>query len=550
MKLLFAAMSFFKPNSRGRTSSAVLALLALVVTASTANAQAPSLELHELDFYVHIDTLGSDPIGDYQAAVDNALIDAQFILQGKQGPVDSPCCTELTSGASVKTFGSPGDGRNIIDFGADLAAMEVVAEGGEAVFIVDALSLCGGQPATDAIGCAETPGSIQVVTLGALGRDLLGATIAHERGHNASLVHVTPNDCDMMQAVAGGSCLSVSDCTAYRNASTLSMGSCPCFANSSSKLPDGDVCTDGGLTGVCSGGLCGEVGTEASVSLVGSAFSNAFSFENRITGSGLSGDWQIEGTFGSSAKPTGLAYAADRDVLYGVQEAGANGELIEIDRTTGNVTSTRTLLGRPGLIALAYDPGGPGPADDRLLAVDRRPAVVEPPSQIEELIEIDPDDDSVSGVSALCPLVNNSYQTTNGFFSGLAYDTATNQLLGNGEAGLFSIQPDCSFVANEIEHPGTFDDTIVNLAHSPGALAYSEATGLTFMIGNQMGPRTLFMVVDGAATPAPFVETPLGLDNFTPGALAAIPIPEARPQALGAVALLVLAGLRRRASAS
>ena len=118
-------------------------------------------------------------------------MDARLILQGTQGPADAPCCTELVPATALTLFGSPGDGLDMIDFDADLPALRAIAGGAPAVFLVTALTTCGGVMAPTAVGCAETPscasppGTVSVVTLGALSLDLLGAAITHERGHNS-----------------------------------------------------------------------------------------------------------------------------------------------------------------------------------------------------------------------------------------------------------------------------------------------------------------------------------------------------------------------------
>jgi hypothetical protein len=524
--------------SRRHLAAAIVALSSLLF-ATQAAAQAPSIELHEIDFYVHVDTLGATPIGDYQTAIDDALVDARLILQGEQGPADSPCCTELTRPSSLVTFGTTGDGLDVIDFGNDLATLRGVAGTGvDAVFIVDAISHCGGVPSPGAIGCAETPGDIEVITLGALDRDLLGATVAHERGHNANLLHSMGSDCDMMDAIAGGSCLSSAECTAIQGISTSTSGTCPCLASATSKQADGTACVDGPLSGICSGGVCGDSSEDAGASLVGAVdLGNGVIYDDLISGSGLTGDYQLETTFGSGAVPNGLAYSADRGVLYGVQVSGLDGELLEIDPATGAINDTTTITGRPGLISLAYDPGGPGASDDRLLAVDRQP-VMPGPSQDEDLIEIDPDDGSVT---FLCNLAANSQQTTNGFFSGLAYDASAGVLLGNGEGGLFEIDG-VTCAQTPIPHPGT--SMAVNLARSPGALGYSASTGLTFMAGSQ-GGTTLYTTIDAGASPDPRVSTTYGIDDMTLGGLAALPIPEPSTGMLGLAALLGLAGVRR-----
>jgi hypothetical protein len=520
-----------------------IALLTTTIVATAATAQSPSLTIHQLDFYVHVDTLASSTLdlAGFQAAIDDAMVDARLILQGEHGPVDAPCCTELRRPNAVATFGVSGDMLDVIDFTNDLAALQAAAGGREAVFIVDALSFCGGVPAAGAIGCAETPGQIQVVTTGALERALLGTTVAHERGHNAGLDHITPNTCDMMQAIAGGSCLPVADCADYRGIGAATADTCACHADAVSKLADGSLCTDGGLSGVCSGGVCGESGGEASTRLVAAADpAGGALFDSLVSGSGLTGDWQVETTIGSNDFPTGLAYAPERSTLYGVRTASASdGELLEIDPTSGAVMRRTTLPGLPGLISLAWDPGAAGPADDRLLAVDRQPQVGD--SQIEELIAIDPDDGAVSPV---CELVNNSQETSQGFFSGLAYDAANGTLLGNGQAGLFEISegsPNCGLAG--IDHPGT--SSAVNLARGPGALGYSDETGLVFLLGSQSGGQTLYTLVDAGAAPAPFVSTTYGVDTMTLGGLAAMPVPEPGAGPLGVATLATLVTLRR-----
>lgn len=535
--------------SRRRTAHATLrcAAIALAITlcAQGAGAQAPNIALHDLDFYIHVDTLGGDPLSSFETRVDEALADARFILQGRQGPVDAPCCTEIIRTGSVQTFGTTGDGYDSIHFTNDEAFLETVAAGRDAVFVVDLLVACGGNLDGTAIGCAETPGSIQVVTTGALDRDLFGATVAHERGHNAGLDHATPNACDLMLAQAGGSCLPVADCTTFQSAATsTAAATCPCLANASTPLADGAMCTEGATAGICSGGVCGDPAGEAGVAWIASALdTQSFAFEDRLRGSGLTGDWQEQSGFGGGARPTGLAYAESRSTLYAVQEDGADGELLELDPDTGAVLSAIPIPGRPGLISLAWDPGGAGSADDRLLAVDRLPPLVEGMvvvQQIEELIEIDPDDGSTSLV---CQLVSNSHKTPNGtgFFPGLAYDSANDRLFGNGEGGLFEIGPPPGCALNAI----TPEDPLASLVHAPGALAYSESTGLTFLLGNQTGPRTLFTVVDGGPGPGAAIETPLGIEERTLGGLAVVPAPEPATGVSAMVAVAAAASLRR-----
>jgi hypothetical protein len=85
----------------------------------------------------------------------------------------------------------------------------------------------------------------------------------------------------------------------------------------------------------------------------------------------------------------------------------------------------------------------------------------------------------------------------------------------------------------------------VNLARFPGALGYSAASELVFMVGNQSGPQTLFTLIDAGASPDPVVMTTFGVDIMTMGGLAVMPIPEPEARVLGLSALLALAGLLR-----
>ena len=514
-------------------------------------AQTPSRELHELRFLLHAAALEGKPLSFYQAALDDALEDARLILQGSQGPSDATCCTELVPAAALSLYGDPADGGELVDFDADLPDLRVLAGAAPTVFLVSGLTTCGGAPAPLAIGCAETPscaappGTVAVVTLEALALDLLGAAIAHERGHNSCLGHTTGDLCNLMNATLGGSCLSGAECGAFRAAATAQAGTCSCQVEASSPVLDGLTCEEASLSGVCSGGVCGAPTSEASARLVlsldpASSFDPAFvpSFDQFSAASGLTGGWEAPSPFPAGVAPSGLAYAPGRDVLFGVQDGGADGTLLELDPQSGAVKRQTALLGLPGLISLAFDPGGAGGSDDRLLAVERRAPTNVPIQQREVLVAIDPDD---GAHEALCTLVFNSQDTRFGFFSGLAYDAAAGRLVGAGGGGVFAIDPvDCS--TTEILAPaGTNNGDIIRI---PAALAYSAAADRVFLLGNQSGPRTLFTVLDHAVVPSA-VTTALGLTALTPGSLAAVPVPEPHGVILGLAALCAVTTVRR-----
>ena len=522
------------------------ALLSLALLAPVAGAQAPALELHALRFLLHEGALEGETLAFYQAALDDALEDARLILQGSQGPSDATCCTELVPTAALSLYGDPEDGGDLVDFDADLPALRAIAGDTPTIFLVSGLTTCGGAPAPLAIGCAETPacaapaGTVAVVTLEALALDLLGAAIAHERGHNSCLGHTTGDLCNLMNATLGGSCLSGAECGAFRAAATAQAGSCACQVEPFSPALDGLTCEEASLTGVCSGGVCGAVTSEASARLVmsldpGSSFDPAFvpTYDRFAAASGLTGGWEAPSPFASGIAPSGLAYAPERGVLYGVQDAGLDGTLLEIDPQSGAVERQTALVDLPGLISLAFDPGVAGAADDRLLAVERRAQTNAPIQQLEVLVAIDPDDGTHE---ALCSLVSNSQDTRFGFFPGLTYDTGAGRLVGAGGGGVFEIDPvDCS--RTEILAPtGPNNGDIIRI---PAALAYSAAADRVFLLGTQSGPRTLFTVIDQAVVPSA-VTTALGLTGLTPGSLAAVPVPEPGAVPLGLIALCTI----------
>lgn len=526
----------------------LLGLLAPLVAARDARAQVPSKALHELAFYVHQELVDANGLPFYQAAIDRALEDARLLLQSENGPADAPCCTEITATIAATPFGTTGDGLDTLDFDAKAGMLATIAGGQPAVFVVDSISKCGG--GAGAIGCATTPSCaaatalVSAVASAAIDFDVLAQTIAHERGHNACLVHVAGSSCRLMQASAGGACLTTSECASYRAGATGVGETCACHASTTASLADGEACSDSLATGLCAGGLCGEVGSgastrlvaaaDASDSLFGAAVASAVA-NDLVAADGLAANWSTAAVFGAgNVRPTGLEYAPERGVLYAVWPAStSNAELLEVDPATGAVLSTTVLTGRAGLISLAWNPGGPGASDDVLLGVERLVGGV------ERLVSIDPD---TGAVTDECTLVTNSDQTDNGFFQGLAYDAQHGQLLGAGIGGLIEVTPQSGGFCpiSVLPHPSASN----TWARDAASLAWSSASGLFYMVGNQTASRTLLDVVAGGASPAP-IGAAIGLDEMTTSGLAALPVPEPRAAASG---LAVLAALRALAA--
>ena len=82
--------------------------IALACAAAGATA-APTANLHEIKWFVHVDLPMS--LAFYEAIIDAGLADSQLILEGDQGPVDTVCCSKLekeehSPGVTLTTFGT------------------------------------------------------------------------------------------------------------------------------------------------------------------------------------------------------------------------------------------------------------------------------------------------------------------------------------------------------------------------------------------------------------------------------------------------------------
>ena len=513
-------------------------------------ATAPTTNLHELKWLVHVDMIDAGAgrgLAFYTAIINQAVGDATILIEGDQGPADTPCC-DVIEVLSIATFGIPDDGLDVPSNAADQAALDViVGSTGSTAFLVDSLGYCGGPTAT-AIGCAawppcsdnpnDDPGLKLIVTMEAHEiYDVLGETLAHERGHNSCLGHVAATEqCYLMTSSAGGGCVTASDCTAFDNGRNNSGGTCACHDGASGTEADGTVCSERSVTGQCSGGVCGVVGSDASVRMVaagGPESADSADTDDALVISGLSGGWVNSGAVGASTAPTGLAYAPLRGVLYAVNPLAGDHELITLDPETGIRNGTiGTLTGKDDVVALAFDPGDTdAESDDRLFALDRVYILGNP---FEDLFEIDPDDASVTDLGGLNRGVTNGFQ-------GLAYDSLNDRLYASGFAnsGIYEIDLACPSLCS------TSAVTGISVQRPYSSLAYSEETGRLYLMGSQSGPRSLFNSID----PTTFETFPaIGIDDYTPGGLAVIPVPEPDSLISNAIGGLLVVGLacRRR----
>jgi hypothetical protein len=520
-------------------------LLALAATLIVARplAAAPAVEVHSLQFFVHRGLVTvQEPLAFWEDVIQQAVRDATVLLQGASGPFDAPCCVRLED-VSVSLFdgtdvGRPAGDLLVLTSQADYDDLATIGSGSRA-FVVDSMTYCG-VPAPGAIGCANQPGCSQpggddpdlvlVVTKDSLDAGRFADTLAHERGHTTCLGHAEVNDCQLMRPAAGGDCLDATECGHYKNGGITGVDACVCADDQGGVLTDGVACQDGPVTGICSGGVCGETGSDAGVTLLSAGGPGAASGippDELLHLSGATGGWQSEGVVGMSFVPQGLAHAPGRDRLYAVAPSQGDDQLLELDPDTGAVLAVRPVTGRQELISLAFDPGpGAGPADDRLLAVDRRPIEGQEPFPFEDLIEIDPDTGAPSFLGGLA-------FSFPGGFQGLAYDADAEVLYAAPDfGGVFTVDLStcgpislCGLVEAAPDLPVRGD---------PG-LAWSAQTGRLYLAGAQAGTPTLVDSIDPADGFA--VALGVGVDPFSVGGPAARPVPEA-PELLGGFAAL------------
>ncbi len=527
---------------------AALLVVAVSIAMGPGSARAqPATSFHDLKWFVHVDLITAQrPLGFYQSLIADSTLEAGDLLQGSQGPFDDACCVALDD-VSVETFGTPGDGLDVIDNAGERDALSSIGLPGRRAFIVERLNFCSGPG--NPVGCADTPACAAspadlklIVAMQAYDEfDSFSNTLAHELGHNTCLVHVSNNTCQLMAAVSGGGCVSSSECSEYVEERTSVGGSCGCYVDANTLAADGTACTEF-AGGICSGGLCGDPASEASTSLfaaAGTASAMGDPPDNPLRMGALAGNWSDLGTFSSSREPTGLAYAAERGALYGVAASGGTNELFTIDPSTGATTLVGNVTGIDAgepLVALAWDPGAAGEGDDRFFALDLAA------NDFNDLYAIDPD--TAAGLK-----LGSFFTTGTGGFSGLAYDPVTTTLFaaasfGNGlfEVGLVCT-PGCPLT--EITDPR------LSVNKFEPALAYSAQSSSIHHIGRQgVGtPRTEYDSYDAGDLSAGTI-TKLtarrGLDGFSTGGLAALPVPEPGAGALLLAALLSLAAYPRR----
>jgi hypothetical protein len=517
-----------------------LALAILTAGALSVAAQAePTESLHSLTWYVHEDLIDEGAGRDlayFQQLIEDLVAEAEILVRGHQGPIDTPCCVAFDA-VSVTTFS--GAGLDIIETQAEIDAVLGGASGG---YLVQSVWYCTGF-STTIVGCAGIGGDTFAVSLDAEDDDILSTVIAHERGHNSGLPHVGSDPCELMAGARGGGCLAVSECQSFIDKADASGGSCSCLGDAVGDPPiaDATACAGDFGSGLCSGGVCGETSGPAGTRMLAAAGSenpDTAATDDALHQSPLAGGWETLGAIGAGIEATGLAHDPSRDVVFAVAPQGAgNDQLITLDPATGAKTGTVATLSHQGLTALAYDPVG-----DRLFAIHADAEIFgnpwncgSDPVCVSTLLEIDPDDGTTTVYGELNALI------VGGAVQGLAWDSNTGVLYGSTAAGLFTIGLDCG--------GGACSNTsqVDGIYRKPSSLTYDPDTETLYRQGTMSG-RTELDAIDPASGDT---EALIGVDGFTAGGLAVIPVPEPRRWLMlgsGLVTLMLLGHRRERCS--
>jgi hypothetical protein len=144
----------------------------------------PRAHAQDLTFALHPDSTMAT------ATIDSALQVGSRRLQRCDRIVvadqDVACGVTLRRSGGVGTFGSAGDGLDIITTQAEMNT--VINDGAARVKVVTLISACGGQINTSIIGCGFV-GASGIVSESGLGVQLTGEELTHEFGHNQGLGH-------------------------------------------------------------------------------------------------------------------------------------------------------------------------------------------------------------------------------------------------------------------------------------------------------------------------------------------------------------------------
>jgi hypothetical protein len=172
--------------------------------------------------------------------LDQVLDDAGLRAGRSDFSTDVACCITVSRSGAARTFGSSGDGLDVIDTDAELNS--VLNNSVARVKVVRAINYCGSS-GTNIIGCAWKPGNgMALVRMSTVGYE--SVLWIHEYGHNTGLSHATDNRYLMYGTDNGNNnALSQSECDTYHAPS----------GSSGMIVVDKGACTDNDADGVQDG---------------------------------------------------------------------------------------------------------------------------------------------------------------------------------------------------------------------------------------------------------------------------------------------------------
>lgn len=195
--------------------------------ASGGGADLDNVMLHDsgLDYVNHVDH--TNPMSD--ARLDEILADASVRVGREDFGGDTACCVHFHRKTTGGSFGTPGDGLDIVD--TDVKMLGVLANQAARVKVVRLINWCG-SPGTNIIGCGYVGAfGTTVVRYGDAASE--GALWIHEYGHNVGLGHNTANTRLVMYPVINhNDGLTPTECAKYHAPSTgaraqiVSQGQC------------------------------------------------------------------------------------------------------------------------------------------------------------------------------------------------------------------------------------------------------------------------------------------------------------------------------------
>lgn len=153
----------------------------------------------------------NSPIDDER--VDDSLAAMATVVATDDSIVDYPdtaCCVRFQRVGSGTTFGTSGDGLDVITTSAE--QLQVIADPVSRFKVVDVLNYCG-EFNVNIIGCGYVSGDGIIVERSSSGPKLEGLLWIHELGHNTGLLHHVGGG--YIMSPSGGPRLSPTECLRY-----------------------------------------------------------------------------------------------------------------------------------------------------------------------------------------------------------------------------------------------------------------------------------------------------------------------------------------------